>query len=653
MMAALLGSLAAGQVRDDLGLASGYLKFSTRNFDIQVTRDAQVLASLKPVGSSFDFLPFDYISRRTRNGQHHWGDVTIRYRPTGSSAWIDANSAQARKPVSALRGSGPLTAAVIAPTLPSTLPLNITREWTDVEGDLGLRFLISNTGRATLELGSLGFPAEFNSIFTDRRAEQIQQRCSLSDPYVGMHGGYLRVTPVGGTGPALVVTPLGNTPLEAYRNLIEDSYSDTAYASQTFEGFYEWQVLTKAWAEKEWAGAKPWNLPSSRTLQPGETLTVGVRFSLASSIRDIDATVQRTGTPVAVGTPGYVLPRDLPGQLTVKPGKGAVVDNITSDPQGSLLVTQIAPHTYQVSPTEKAWGRVRITIRYSDARLQTVHYYVTEPATKAVSDLGRFLTTKQWYNVTSDPFDRAPSVMSYDYDTQSIVTQDSRVWIAGLSDEAGAGSFLAAAVKQAAQPRADEVAKLELFVAEVLWGTIQTRDFAVRKSVFYYQPKAVPGYKYDASTDWRSWTSWDKTQAYATDRAYDYVHVAATYWALYRVGRAYPALLTKQGWEWYLNQAYGTVLRCMAGDARPPVQHSGDGLMGETVFGELLLDLKREGMTTKATALEDAMRLRARRWNAMAVPFGSEMAWDSTGQEGVYYWSKYGRRFSPRLFPLY
>jgi hypothetical protein len=62
--------------------------------------------------------------------------------------------------------------------------------------------------------------------------------------------------------------------------------------------------------------------------------------------------------------------------------------------------------------------------------------------------------------------------------------------------------------------------------------------------------------------------------------------------------------------------------------------------MGEWVMGELLEDLKREGLTSQVTALETTMRYRANQWEKEAVPFGSEMAWDSTGQEGVYYWTK-------------
>lgn len=65
------------------------------------------------------------------------------------------------------------------------------------------------------------------------------------------------------------------------------------------------------------------------------------------------------------------------------------------------------------------------------------------------------------------------------------------------------------------------------------------------------------------------------------------------------------------------------------------------GLMGETVFGEILKDLKREGLSDQANIFEGLMKYRAEFWYTLTNPFGSEMAWDSTGQEGVYYWSKY------------
>ncbi|OTA81827.1 hypothetical protein M434DRAFT_17213 [Hypoxylon sp. CO27-5] len=621
---------------DNLGLKNGYITVKTANFNAKIVRDAQVLASLTSAGDTFDFLPFDLISARAGNGQYHWGDITFRYREGSTGTWVDGDSAATRKAVTTLQnGSGVLAASNIAPTLPQAGPLNITREWLDVSGDLGLRFTIGNTGESPVEIGSLGFPAEFNSIFTNRPATDTQRLCSLSDPYVGMHAGYIRVSPVRGTGAALVVTPLGDTPLEAYRNLAEPSYAATAYGSQTFEGFYEWQVLSRAWAENEWKGVQPWNAPSSRTLKPGETLQFGVRFSAAKGgVRDIDAAVLKTGTPVAFGVPGYIIPRGSTAQLFLQANSSAV--SFSSEPVESLAFSQLSEDSYGITPSPTFWGRSRLTIDYEDGRIQTVHYYVTKAGTETLGDLGKFLTTEQWFTDTSDPFGRAPSIMTYDYEAQAIVTQDPRVWIAGLSDEGGVGAYLAAMAKQAIQPDAAEVAKLETFIDKVLWGTIQTKDFAVRKSIFYYEPSAVK-YSYSSSIDWSSWTSWNKNNAYAIDRAYDYVHVAASYWSLYRVARSYPEIVKAHDWEWYLNQAYSTIIRGMQSD----VGYNRLGLMGETVFGEILTDVTREGLTSQANTLTAAMRSRAAQWDSEEVPYGSEQAWDSTGQEGVYYWSKY------------
>jgi hypothetical protein len=310
--------------------------------------------------------------------------------------------------------------------------------------------------------------------------------------------------------------------------------------------------------------------------------------------------------------------------------------SLATYPSGAFSVTQNSNNSYQLAPAASAWGRVRLDILYADKKTQSIHYYITKSAPEAVKDLGRFLTTVQWFNDTSDPFGRAPSVMTYDYETKSIVTQDSRVWIAGLSDEGGAGSFLAAAMKQAIRPDAGEISKLEQFVDRVLWGNLQTTDFSVRKSLFFYEPSAVPGFKYDAKTDWGSWMSWNKENAYVADRAYNYVHVAAAYWALYRAGRAHPGVLKTKTWEWYLGQAYKTVIRGM----QSSVKYNRVGLMGETIFGEILADLKREGQVSDADTLTARMRTRATQWDSEEMPFGSEQAWDSTGQEGVFYWTR-------------
>jgi hypothetical protein len=231
--------------------------------------------------------------------------------------------------------------------------------------------------------------------------------------------------------------------------------------------------------------------------------------------------------------------------------------------------------------------------------------------------------------------------MTYDREANQIVSQDSRVWIAGLSDEGGAGSWLAAIMKEFGKPDKEELAKYQQFVDGVLWGGIQYKDgpqrYGVRKSLFYYQPNELPWGYYRSDLDWSSWTSWDKKASEAVDRSYNYPHVAAAYWVLYRLARNHQGLVTDHPWQWYLNHAYETSI-AMTNDA-PYLARFGQ--MEGDIFLKIMTDLRREGMTTQAADLEAKMRARADRWKVEAYPFGSEMPWDSTGQEEVYAWMKY------------
>ncbi|KAL4798538.1 hypothetical protein BDV19DRAFT_386423 [Aspergillus venezuelensis] len=649
-----LAILAQGE--DTLGLANGFKNLSTTNFEFDLVQDAQVLSSIRPSGKSFDFSPSNFLPYRMANGQYHLGDINLRYRSSSNGEWTTVGTASSRQAVEDISSTDALSEANLSRTLPDSFPLTIRRRWIDIDGDLGLTFTIKNTHNESVELGSLGFPIEFNSIFYNYTAEKALESCSLIDPYIGLGGGYVQVTPTRGTGDALVITPLGDTPFEGWNFLDEPTNTELPYQSQVFEGFYEWQVLTKGHAEQEWADVEPWNEPSSRTLEPDESWTVGLRLSLVQhGIRSIGEVVEATGTPYALGVPGYIIPFDLEASLYILTNK--TVANLTTSPDQALEIKDAdAINLWKLKPQQGVFGRVRLAITYTDDVVQTVHYYITDSASAAIGRLGNFFTSKAWFDISNDPFGRSPSVITYDRVAEKQVDQDPRVWMAGLMDEGGSGAWLATLMKQSIQPEPDEIAKLEQFINQTLWGNIQVKDdqtgptntsgdiYGVRKSVFFYEPDYVPGYDYQSDINWGNWWSWNRADSYSVDdRAYNYVHVSAAYWAMYRVSRAYPDLVSLYDWEWYLNQAYETVMRCYVQDESGTyyVGYALMGLMGETVWGELLQDLQRESQTEKATRLKKIMQDRANYWDTLPAPFGSEQAWDSTGQEGVYYWSRY------------
>ncbi len=632
----------AAQGPPTLGLDQGVIELDTPDFNLKLVKASQTVAALEPKGAEgFDFTPADQLESRAGDGFHHLGDLTVRLRHSGSDAWQAFSTAAARKPVTALAVSGQtLAAADLSPALGADCPLQITRSWVLDNDRLVLRFDLKNKADRSVQIGALGIPMIFNNIITRRSLEQAHQTCSFFDPYIGQDAGYLQVTRLSGDGPALVVVPEGKTPFEAYQLL-----SEPMRPTQTFEGPFEWLVHSQAYAENEWQDVEPWNQPTMATIAPGQTTTYGVRLLVSDEIRHIEKTLAANKRPVAIGIPGYILPMDLDGKLFLNYASPVASTKVT--PEGAIVLARQSPtktgwQSYKLHG--KTWGRARLTVTYADGLEQSIHYYVIKPAAQAVADMGHFLTTEQWFVDPDDPFGRSPSVMSYDREANSIVTQDSRVWIAGLGDEGGSGSYVAAAMKEFGQPDKAELEKYEQFVNNTLWGGIQYSEgankYGVRKSLFYH---GLPDFEYDTNLNWGSWTSWNKQGAESIGRAYNYPHVAATYWAMYRLARNNVDLVTSHPWDWYLDRAYQTV-RFLTGrnaQGRYNVGYINMGLMEGTVFVKILDDLKREGWDEKAADMEARMKQRVNRWIQQAYPFGSEMAWDSTGQEEVYAWCKY------------
>jgi hypothetical protein len=633
-------------------LAQGTVDFDTPQFTVSLVRSSQTIAALKPKGAeSFDFTPGDLLTARSQDGYFHLGDVTLRLRLGNSGPWKNYSTASARQPVVTLgTSSGALAVADLSPTLPSDIPLRITRTWTVESNKLVLRFTLRNSSNGIVEVGALGFPMIFNNVLNDRSLSEAHAKCSFYDPYIGEDAGYLQVTRLSGRGPALLVVPDGHTPFEAYNPILDKAdqwgarpvFTDPTPRGITFEGFYEWMVHSEAYAANEWNQAQPWNPPTSLTLKPGELKTYGFRFLVVPSIRSLETKLAENGRPVAIGIPGYVLPMDIDARLFLKYGQS--VKSIAVEPQGAIEVRRDSPTEHGWQPYSlrgKSWGRARLSVTYSDGTVQAISYFVTKPEAEAIADMGRFLTTRQWFTDANDPFRRAPSFMSYDRELNQVVLQDSRVWIAGLSDEGGAGSWLAVAMKQLVQPNREEIAKLEQFVDGVVDGGLQFKDglhaYGVRKSLFYYQPDQMPPGFYRSDFDWKTWTSWSKQASEAVDRSFNYPHVAAAYWVLYRLARNNRGLVARHPWDWYLTRAYETSV-AMANFAAGLAEF---GQMEGDIFVQILEDLKMEGKVTEAATLEQKMRQRAERWKGQDYPFGSEMPWDSTGQEEVYAWTKY------------
>lgn len=622
-----------------LGIADVYQKFITPNFQLKLVKASQTVAGLKPIKNlNFDFTPSDRLEIRDKDGLYHLGDINLRIKE-GDADWKSYATAAKRAAVTALQASGSIIAgADLANTLPSDIPVTIKRFYEIDNDHLVMRFEITNKSATNIEIGALGIPMIFNNILEGKSLNETHAQNVFFDPYIGLDAGYLEVKRLSGRGSALLVLPKENMPFEAYRPLLDDPTP----RSIVFEGFHEWMVYSKAYADNEWKDATPWNTPTSLILKPNESKNFALKFVLSEGIEDIQNTLIKEEQPVATSIPGYVIPQDIKSQLFLNYKSN--VNSFTIEPKESIQInengtTNKGLKKYTVHG--KKWGRSRLTITYDDGVKQTINYKVIKSETDVVKDFGHFLTTEQWFDEPNDPFGRNPSVISYDYETKKQLTQDSRVWVAGLSDEGGAGGWLSAIMKQLIHPDKEEIKKLQRFIDETLWGNIQYSEgenkYGVKKSVFYYEPDSLPKGTYSDDINYKTWAAWDHKHANDPGRSYNYPHVAAAYWVMYKLARYHEGLVDNRTWDWYLKQAYHTAVAMVE---KAPY-YAQFGQMEGSVFLYILEDLKIEGYEEMSVDLEARMKNRADHWEALEYPFGSEMPWDSTGQEEVYMWSDY------------
>ncbi len=598
----------------------------------------QVVAGLSPKGSAFNFTPGDRLEQRLAPKFYNLGDVSLRVRTVGTTEWKSYTSANKLADIKAIPPGTALVAADITPSLGRDCPVRVERRWVLAGKHLALRFKLKNMANVPVQLGAFGAAMVFNNDFSGRRLEETHEKCSLADPYVGGEAGYLQVTRVNGAGPVLLVVPEKGTSFEAYRPLRDDPTP----VSVTCEGFYEWMVHTEAYAENEWKKAREWNEATERSLTPGEEVTYGFEFMLAPEIRKIEDTLLAQGRPVAVGVPGYVLPLDQTGRLFLN-GASAVTA-IKTVPENVMVLNSVARRTpggwqeWMLSGKQAGWCRVEVS--YADGTKQFIHYNITSASRDVVQSLAHFHETKQWFADEHDPFHRAYSYMPWDREANSMMLEETHVWNVGLSDECGAGANLLMAMKNALMPEPTQVHQLEQYVDHALWGDLQSKtDYGIKASLFYYDPKTFPDYYH---FNYGGWAAWDKARSETTWRAYNYPHQAAIYWSLYKLARNTEGLVTAHPWDWYLRQAWRTVMAMRDHSGRgADLGFAQFGLMDGSVFLEILKDLQREGWQTEARTLESYMRTRAEHWRNLRYPFGSEMPWDSTGQEEVYQWCKY------------
>jgi len=379
-----------------------------------------------------------------------------------------------------------------------------------------------------------------------------------------------------------------------------------------------------------------WRIPLTRLeLAPGATKEYAFTFFTAKNQASVsDAIYAHGGVNVRVA-PGMTIPRGEPVQVAVRA-------KCLSGADGFKII----------KVTFDRLGENRFTVELGPGRAMHLDFFVTEDLETVIKKRSAFIVKRQqhrdpakWYNGLYSVFDLQRGRLLSPDDLGGLRDR----YIVGGSDDPSNCKPLYLSEKNVVHPNAEEIASLEYYEKNFVWGKLQRTD--------QERPYPCGLYGCDNWYECRSGRAGD----YGSNgsgrerlwRTYDYPTHFAIYYNLYRIAKANPSLVHYLDAQGYLERAY---LTAMAFFEVPYSIKMGKqfyikgwsdwayklGNFHDRYILDILAALEEHGHQ------EQANRLR-REWEKKVTymiyenpwPYGSEMFVDRTAFESSYYLCEY------------
>lgn len=519
------------------------------------------------------------------------------------------------------------SSVVLCWSLPGELRLSQTFSRKS-SGDVYWDMLIENTGHSRLQITDLGVQLPLGGI--DNTIEARYNYCRHHS--VNGDASFLYWVPYSGTGNCLLMLPTEGTSLE--------------FAS--LNDWYYMHASTVVDRHKD-----TWRLPSSSyTLCPGESRHYGFRLLRCDSRNSLETTLYEGGSVCVRAIPGMVIPR----------GEEILFVLRSTTPIGRIEAEHsLQTHLEPVGTPGDGFYRYRVRFDKLGENLLTVNYdgkrcyldfFVTEPLETLIRKRSAFITSRQQHCRPDKWYDGLYSL--YDMERNELLSPDylqdlREEFMVGGSDDPSNSKPLFVSEKNVAYPDSAEIASLEYYERNFVWGKLQRTNeeypypYGIYGSDNWYRNRSGRDGDYNAggSGKGRMW------------RTFDYTTHFAIYYNLYLIARDNPQWTSYLDANGYLQRAYRTAMAFFEVpyniEMGPQWAFHGwcdwaykQGNFHERYLLDIVDALEETGHQEKAD------RLR-REWEKKVAymiyedpwPFGSEMFVDRTAFESSYYVAQY------------
>lgn len=554
------------------------------------------------------------------------GDVNIKYRSNAA-----AHYAQTSKIASALV-KNQQNNIVLQFQLPGGLV--ITERFHTSGNKISWFIDIKNKSGADISVTDLSFPIPLGNY--DRKLP-VQENLSSHNAIIG-DASFLYWTPYRGFGKTLLMTPSLNTSLEFATGEWNNTAEVYAHASTSLDSTED-----------------TWRLPvSSALIRKGSQKSYGFIFQLVDNIQQLRDRLYAEGALETRIAPGMTVPNDLSAFCLLR-AKGNIL-RVSAENPSTTHIEDIGPrkHGYRLYKISfSRLGENMITVTYNGNRKGYLNFFSTEPLDVLMKKRSHFIASKQQHRDTSKWYNGLYSI--WDMEQQKLLSPDNKGalpdFAVGGSDDPSNCKPLLIAEKNVIYPNREEIASLEYYQKNFVWGKLQrTGDeypypYGIYGSENWYENRSgkVAGYN---SGGWGKERMW---------RTFDYVTHIAIYFNLYKIARDNPGMTTYLDANGYLERAYRTAMAFFIIpyniEMGPKWAFHGwtdwaykQGNFHERYIIELITELEKANEKEKADLLR-------REWEKKVKyfiyddpwPFASEIEIDRTAFESSYYVAEYAK----------
>lgn len=399
-----------------------------------------------------------------------------------------------------------------------------------------------------------------------------------------------------------------------------------------------------------------WRLPStSKTVQPYEHYMTGFNFTLTGNHEEVKTKIYDKHGVVVKVAPGMVVTPEFEVYCALQ-SKLPVAELVAEYPE-EIQITSLGQKEgdkYIYKFRFSRLGENLITVHYGDDLICFLDFFVTEPLETLIKKRARFIVDKQQHRDSSKWYNGLYSL--WDMEKSELLSPDHlgdlrEEFMVGGSDDPSNSKPVYVSEKNVIYPNKEEIASLEYYEENFVWGKLQRTDeeypypYGIYGSENWYQNRSgkYGGYEDGGSGKGRMW------------RTFDYTTHFAIYYNLYRIAEDNPEMVSYLDADGYLERAYRTAMAYFEVPynilmGKQWAFHGWtdwaykQGNFHERYLLDIINALQQKGR------LKDAAKLR-REWEKKVTymvyedpwPFGSEMFVDRTAFESSYYVAEYAK----------